>query len=169
MKTPVTEIQLPTVTVCSKESFRNLDAQTTKIDVLANLSYYTYTWNDFFPVEFLNEIEKWNPHEIFNRKLGVCFSLTYSQNVTKYSKSIHLKKSKKYQVLLYSLWKIERYISFINHNDFLQLYLYETGSEYWMQLSLLQYISSMAEIDATKNLENIKGIKDMCCSDHDSS
>ena len=97
--TPVTELKLPVITVCPKESFKNIDSQTSKHDVLRNLPYHTYNWTDLFHSKFLENIQDWNYHEIFNPKLGVCFSLKLKQNINNtYITILKLKKDKNYQV-----------------------------------------------------------------------
>ena len=50
--TLVTEIELPTITICPKESYKHVDNQTNKDDFLKNLSHHIYSWKDFFPSEF---------------------------------------------------------------------------------------------------------------------
>ena len=97
--TPVAGLELPVITVCPKESFKNINSQTSKHDVLRNLPYHTYNWTDLFHSEFLKNMQDWNYHEIFNPKLGVCFSLKFKQNITKPIITIlKLMKNNNYQV-----------------------------------------------------------------------
>ena len=109
VKVPVTDLELPTITVCPKESFKNLDAQTSKFDILGNLSNYSYAWKDFFHSDFLKKLHEWNHRKIFNIRLGVCFSLKYTKNVTG---SIHVTflKNNNYQVILFAMIESEHFI-----------------------------------------------------------
>ena len=72
----VPELPLPAITVCPKSVFKNVDNETNKEDILQNLSNHTYKWEEVFHPRFLAKIDLWNPHEIFNQRLGVCFSMT---------------------------------------------------------------------------------------------
>ena len=106
ISTPVSKLPLPTITVCSKEGYKNINAENTPDDVLRNLSNHVFTMNDFFHPTFLENLHEWNVHEIFNMRLGVCFSLKsiyYLQRNNKVVvgayKNTHLRlqKEKKYQ------------------------------------------------------------------------
>ena len=105
--TLVTELELPVITICPKESYKNMNSQTTKHDILKNLSYHTYTWTDFFHSKFLEELIDWDYHEIFNIRLGICFSLKPKQNVTRADSYtvLPLMKNISYQVNIYYLHK----------------------------------------------------------------
>ena len=94
----VPELPLPAITVCPKSVFKNVDNETNKEDILQNLSNHTYSWEEVFHPRFLAKIDLWNPHEIFNQRLGVCFSMTFSKNVTTMNtKFLNFHKGLKYQ------------------------------------------------------------------------
>ena len=97
ISTPVTELALPTITVCSKEIFKNVDSETSPDDILKNLSNYVFTWNDFFHHKFLENLQDWDSHEIFNPRLGVCFSLKFKHtwNSGTEIRELNLLKAKK--------------------------------------------------------------------------
>ena len=74
---PVDELQMPTITVCSQEVFKNVSKNTTTEMLLENLNDYVFAWEDLFDERF-TELHSlfWNPHrEIFSKKSGVCYSL----------------------------------------------------------------------------------------------
>ena len=79
------ELELPTITVCSKDSFKNVDSNTSREEILENLSNHVFKWEDFFHQSFLEALENWDYHEIFHRRLGVCFSLKFKKTLTKKS------------------------------------------------------------------------------------
>ena len=79
---PVQELPLPAITVCSKSVFKNVDNETFKEEILKNLSNHVFSWEEVFHASFLEKLHMWNPHEIFNPRLGVCFSIKFEKNVT---------------------------------------------------------------------------------------
>ena len=84
--TPVTELPTPAVTVCSKDIFKNISIETTREEILQNLSHHVFTWEDFFHHDFIGNLSDMNPHEIFNPRLGVCLSVKFNKNITHTSK-----------------------------------------------------------------------------------
>ena len=94
----VPELPLPAITVCPKSVSKNVDNETNKEDILQNLSNHTFSWEEVFHPRFLAKIDLWNPHEIFNQRLGVCFSMTFRKNVTAMDKEyLNFHKGLKYQ------------------------------------------------------------------------
>ena len=83
---PVTQLPAPTVTVCSKDIFKNINIETTREEILQNLSLHAFTWEDFFHHDFIRNLSDMNPHEIFNPRLGVCLSVKFNNNITYTSK-----------------------------------------------------------------------------------
>ena len=69
--TPVTALPTPAVTVCSKDIFKNITLETTREDILQNLSKHVFTWEDFFHNDFIEELSDMNSYKIFNPRLGV--------------------------------------------------------------------------------------------------
>ena len=97
------ELELPTITLCSKYSFKNVNSNTSREEILMNLSNHVFNCEDFFHQSFLETLENWNYHEIFHRRLGVCYSLTYKKPLTKKSNGrsrslLKLLSGNKYQV-----------------------------------------------------------------------
>ena len=78
--TPANDLPLPTITVCSKEIFKNVSDETNQKMLLQNLNNYVFTFNDLFHQKFLKN-KHWKSHEIFSAKLGLCFSLRANQNI----------------------------------------------------------------------------------------
>ena len=97
--TPVNELPLPAITVCSKEIFKNVSEETTADMILQTMPKHFFTREDLFHESFV--VEKWNPHEIFSSPLGICTSITAWMNATSGSFSpfwISLQAGKKYKV-----------------------------------------------------------------------
>jgi hypothetical protein len=61
--TPVNELPLPAITVCSREIFKNVSEETTADMILESMPNHFFTREDLFHETFM--VEKWNPHEIF--------------------------------------------------------------------------------------------------------
>ena len=103
----VPELPLPAITVCPKSVFKNIDNETNKEDILQNLSNHTYTWEEVFHPRFLAKIDLWNPHEIFNQRLGVCFSMAFSKNVTSTMNKdfLNFRKGLKYQASFFEFFE----------------------------------------------------------------
>ena len=105
---PVKELPLPTITVCSQEVFKNVSNDTTKEMVLENLSDYVFAWEDLFDGKFTEYHSLyWNPHhEIFSKKLGVCYSLSPKSNAKPgnfYLSYMYLPVDKRYQVCFFQM------------------------------------------------------------------
>ena len=103
---PVSELPLPTITVCSQEVFKNVNNDTTREMVLENLHDYVFDWQDLFDDRFTeNARTYWNPHrEIFSNKLGLCYSLSPKSNAKPgnyYLSYMSLPVDKRYQVLMF--------------------------------------------------------------------
>ena len=99
--TPVNELPLPVITVCSKEILKNVSEDTTADLILQRMPDHFFTKEDLFHKSFLLELEKWNPHEIFSTQLGLCTSIRAWMNTTSGSFSpfwISLQAGKKYKV-----------------------------------------------------------------------
>ena len=97
--TPVNELPLPAITVCSKEIFKNVSEDTTGNMILENMPNHFFTREDLFHETFM--LEMWNPHEIFSPTLGLCTSIRAWNNVTDSSYNpfwIYLQAGKKYKV-----------------------------------------------------------------------
>ena len=78
--TPVRELPLPTITVCSKDIFKNVSDETTAEIILPNIKDHVFTKKDMFHENFW--WEKWDSHEIFSLQLGLCVSIRAKMNVT---------------------------------------------------------------------------------------
>ena len=108
----VQELPLPAITVCPKSVFKNIDNGTNREDILQNLSNHTFTWEEVFHPRFLAKIDLWNPHEIFNQRLGVCFSMRFSKNVTPMTtKFLNFHKGLKYQASFFEFLMLLKSIS----------------------------------------------------------
>ena len=97
--TPVNELPLPAITVCSKEIFKNVSEDTTAKMILESMPNHFFTRHDLFHETF--KLEMWNPHDIFSPQLGLCTSIRAGNNVTDSSYNpfwIYLQAGKKYKV-----------------------------------------------------------------------
>ena len=97
--TPVRELPLPTITVCSNEIFKNVTDDTTAEMILPNIKDHVFTKEDMFHESF--SWEKWDSHEIFSVQLGLCISIRARMNVTGKNSNrfwLRLKTDKKYEV-----------------------------------------------------------------------
>ena len=97
--TPVRELPLPTITVCSKDIFKNVSDETTAEMILPNMKDHVFTKKDMFHENFW--WEKWDSHEIFSLHLGLCFSIRAKMNVTGKNSNnfwLLLKTGRKYKV-----------------------------------------------------------------------
>ena len=97
--TPVRELSLPTITVCSKDIFKNVSDETTAEMILTNIKDHVFTKEDLFHENF--EWEMWDSHEIFSVQLGLCISIRARMNVTGKNSNrfwLHLKTDRKYEV-----------------------------------------------------------------------
>ena len=74
---PVTELPMPTITVCSQDVFKNVNNETDTEMVLQNLNDHVYAWGDLFDESMMpGPSSLWNNnHEIFSNALGLCYSL----------------------------------------------------------------------------------------------
>ena len=118
----VPELPLPAITVCPKSVFKNVDNETNKEDILQNLSNHTYTWEEVFHPRFLAKIDLWNPHEIFNQRLGVCFSMAFSKNVTSTMNKefLNFRKGLKYQASFFDFFILLKLIHILIWNYLLR-------------------------------------------------
>ena len=73
--TPVTELPLPWITICSQEIFHDVTNETTADIMLQNLHDYIFTKKDLLGETFFEDSPRWNYHEIFSYQLGLCFTL----------------------------------------------------------------------------------------------
>ena len=101
--TPVNELPLPAITVCSKEIYKNVSEDTTADTIIQNMPDHFFQREDlFYPYDTpFFKLEKWNPHEIFSLQLGLCTSIRAPMNATSGSFSpfwISLQAGKKYKV-----------------------------------------------------------------------
>ena len=102
---PVSELELPTITVCPQDIFKNITKETTTEMVLQNLNEYVFSWEDLFDESFASGFSKpsWDPHrEIFSNSLGLCYSLRAKKIMTPtnfYYFYIFLPIGQKYQVI----------------------------------------------------------------------
>ena len=97
--TPVNELPLPVITVCSKDIFKNVSDETTAEMILPNMKDHVFTKEDLFHENF--EWETWDSHEIFSVQLGLCISIRARMNVTGKNSNrfwLHLKTDRKYEV-----------------------------------------------------------------------
>ena len=97
--TPVRELPLPAITVCSKYIFKNVSDETTAEMILPNMKDHVFTKKDMFHENFW--WEKWDSHEIFSVQLGLCFSIRAKMNVTGKTSNnfwLLLKTGRKYKV-----------------------------------------------------------------------
>ena len=97
--TPVRELPLPTITVCSKDIFKNVSDETTAEIILPNIKDHVFTKKDMFHENFW--WEKWDSHEIFSLQLGLCVSIRAKMNVTGKNSNnfwLLLKTGRKYEV-----------------------------------------------------------------------
>ena len=97
--TPVRELPLPSITVCSKNIFKNVSDETTAEMILPNIMDHVFTKEDLFHENF--EWEMWDSHEIFSVQLGLCISIRARMNVTGKNSNrfwLHLKTDRKYEV-----------------------------------------------------------------------
>ena len=114
--TPVNELPLPVITVCSKEILKNVSEDTTADMILQRMPDHFFTKEDLFHKSFLLELEKWNPHEIFSTQLGLCTSIRAWMNTTSGTFSpfwISLQAGKKYKVGLSFISKPYNYRLFL--------------------------------------------------------
>ena len=116
--TPVRELPLPAITVCSKEIFKNVSADTTADMIIQNMPDHFFKREDLFhPNETsIFKLEEWNPHEIFSPHLGLCTSIRAPMNATSGSFSpfwISLQAGKKYKVGLSFIFKTYYYELFL--------------------------------------------------------
>ena len=96
--TPVEELPLPTITICSQDVFKNvISDELTSNMLLQNLSNHVYSREDFFHKAFLKDFLYWNPHEIFSSMLGLCFSVKLRMNVTEATQNHHWLKLPAYK------------------------------------------------------------------------
>ena len=105
--TPVNELPLPAITVCSKEIYKNVSEDTTADTIIQNMPDHFFQREDlFYPYDTpFFKLEEWNPHEIFSLQLGLCTSIRAGMNATSGSFSpvwISLQAGKKYKVGLSS-------------------------------------------------------------------
>lgn len=105
---PVSELPLPTITVCPKELFKNITSETTPEMVLQNIDEHVFSWEDLFDETFASPyltklFDSWHPHrEIFSKSLGLCYSLRAKKDINPqnyYNFFIYLPIGKKYQVI----------------------------------------------------------------------
>ena len=97
--TPVRELPLPAVTLCSKDIFKNVSDDTTAEMILPNIKDHVFTKEDMFHESF--RWEKWDSHEIFSVQLGLCISIRARMNVTGKNSNnfwLLLKTGRKYEV-----------------------------------------------------------------------
>ena len=97
--TPVRELPLPTITVCSKDIFKNVSDETTAEMILSNIKDHVFTKEDLFHENFMWEM--WDSHEIFSLQLGLCVSIRARMNVTGKNSNqfwLLLKTGRKYKV-----------------------------------------------------------------------
>ena len=97
--TPVRELSLPTITMCSKDIFKNVSDETTAEMILPNMKDHVFTKEDLFHENFWWEM--WDSHEIFSFQLGLCISIRARMNVTGRNSNkfwLLLKTGKKYKV-----------------------------------------------------------------------
>ena len=97
--TPVRELPLPSITVCSKDIFKNVSDETTAEMILPNIKDHVFTKKDMFHENFW--WENWDSHEIFSLQLGLCFSMRAKMNATGKNSNkfwLLLKIGRKYKV-----------------------------------------------------------------------
>ena len=97
--TPVRELPLPAITVCSKDIFKNVSDETTAEMILPNIEDYVFTKEDLFHENFIWGM--WDSHEIFSVQLGLCISIRARMNVTGKNSNnfwLLLKTGRKYKV-----------------------------------------------------------------------
>ena len=148
--TPVNELPLPAITVCSKEIFKNVSEETTADMILQTMPKHFFTREDLFHESFVLDLEKWNPHEIFSSPLGICTSIRAWMNSTSGSFSpfwISLQAGKKYKVDL----------SFISYNY--QLFLIRSKS----LLSFLRFFYMNLVLNTGFNT-TLSHQSEMCCT-----
>ena len=99
--TPVRELPLPSITVCSKDIFKNVSDETTAEMILPNMKDHVFPKEDLFHENF--EWKTWDSHEIFSLQLGLCISIRARMNVTGKNSNrvwLLLKTGRKYKVVL---------------------------------------------------------------------
>ena len=101
----VDEIEMPAVTICLTEVFKNLDSMTKGRDVLKNLTKHTFAKEDIF-YEFEQLGKGLEVQETFRYDNGLCYTMTTTDKQTKASGKppllLYLKKSFKYKVSNFS-------------------------------------------------------------------
>ena len=97
--TPVNELPLPAITVCSKEIFKNVSEDTTADMILESMPNHFFTREDLFHETFMWKF--WDYREIFSVQLGLCISIRAKTNATSTNPNhfwIFLQTGRKYQV-----------------------------------------------------------------------
>ena len=99
--TPVPELPMPSITICSQEIFHDVTNETTADIMLQNLYDYIFTKKDLLGETFFEDSPRWNYHEIFSYQLGLCFTLktdTLYDGRNYFRFFLNLPINKKYQV-----------------------------------------------------------------------
>ena len=103
--TPVKELPLPTITVCSGKIFKNVSEETTADTILQSIPAHFFTREDLFHETF--KWKFWDYREIFSVQLGLCISIRARTNATSTNLNhfwIFLQTGRKYQVGLLLLY-----------------------------------------------------------------